>query len=154
MKLVKVKQKFYDLCRENNVENELLFNEKGRPCVLILKLRYKGDLRDFIVPLRSNISDRTLEWQYFALPPNPNTKPKHKHAIHYIKMFPISKKYIDKYVVDNDEYYKRLIKIIDSNESKIISECQSYLDKCSDGKKHIMTPNLDGIIKVLDEDTE
>lgn len=74
IKLVKVKQSFYDLCNENNVADELLFNECGRPCVLIVKLKYKGQLRDFVVPLRSNISKSTPRSQYFSLPPNPSLK--------------------------------------------------------------------------------
>lgn len=51
MRLVKVKQSFYDLIRENHVDEEILFNECGRPCILI-------------------ISNKTPHSQYFPLPPN------------------------------------------------------------------------------------
>lgn len=73
--LVKVKESFYNLCSQNSVDEELLFNECGRPCVLLVKLTYKGKDRDFVVPLRSNISARTPARQYLSLPPNPTTRP-------------------------------------------------------------------------------
>ena len=56
MRLVKVKQSFYELIKKNHVDEEILFNECGRPCVLIMDLEYKGLLRKFVVPLRSNIT--------------------------------------------------------------------------------------------------
>lgn len=55
MKLVKVNNEFYKKCMENGITEELMFNEKGRPCVLIVRLKYKNKKREFIVPLRSNI---------------------------------------------------------------------------------------------------
>lgn len=69
IRLVKVKQEFYSLCQEHNVDEELLFNEAGRPCVLLIRMNYKNNMHDFVVPLRSNISARTPRNQYFALPP-------------------------------------------------------------------------------------
>ena len=33
MKLVKVKESFYKLCKNNKVNDELMLNEDGRPCV-------------------------------------------------------------------------------------------------------------------------
>ena len=51
MRLVKVKQSFYNLIKKNHVDVEILFNECGRPCVLIMDLEYKGLLRKFVVPL-------------------------------------------------------------------------------------------------------
>ena len=80
MRLVKVKQEFYDLCIRHNVAKELLFNEEGRPCVLIMRLRYREEKRDFVVPLLSNISKYTPKEQYFSLPPNPKTKSGNKHG--------------------------------------------------------------------------
>lgn len=149
MNLVKVKQEFYDLCKEHNVADELLFNEAGRPCVLIVKLKYKGEARDFVVPLRSNISPMAPKNQYFSLPPNANTKSKHHHGIHYIKIFPIHKSYIDKYVVEGNAYYTNILSIMNKKEALIIKSCQEYLDECAKGNKHSMTPNIDGIIEVL-----
>lgn len=149
IKLVKVKQTFYDFCKENSVDEELLFNEKGRPCVLVLKLKYRGLMTDFIVPLRSNISPTIPGTQYFNLPPNPNTKPKHHHGVHYIKLFPIDRKYIDTYVTSGDKYYSTILNILNRKEKDIVDACQAYLKECENGNKHSMTPNLDGILTVL-----
>lgn len=151
MKLVKVKEAFYSLCAANGVSEELLHNEKGRPCVLIIQLKYKEKLRDFVIPMRSNISPNTPKWQFISLPPNNNTKPYHFHGIHYIKLFPINKSlFIDKYNVDKDEYYTKILKIIENKEKQIIEACQNYLTQCESGNKHAMTPNIDGILAVLD----
>ena len=70
MKLVKVNQKFYDLCKQYGVADELMENEAGRPGVLLVQLTYKGINRNFVVPLRSNISGKTPKEQYLSLPPN------------------------------------------------------------------------------------
>lgn len=67
MRLVKVKQSFYELIKKNHVDEEIVFNECGSPCVLIMDLEYKGLLRKFVVPLRSNISTKTPHNQYFPL---------------------------------------------------------------------------------------
>lgn len=150
MKLIKVKQTFYDLCKQHGVDEELLFNENGRPCVLIVSLKYKEKDRNFIVPLRSNIAPNVPKDQYCSLPPNPKTKPHHHHGVHYIKLFPIHKKFVDKYVVAGDPYYTNILNILNRKESTIVQACQDYLDACANGNKHIMTPNIDGIIAVLD----
>ena len=105
---------------------------------------------DFVVPLRSNISAKTPVNQYFPLPPNPKTKPNHKHGLHYYKLFPIDRKYIDSYQVAGDTYYTGLLQIINRKEPEIVQACQEYLKLCEQGKKHFITPNLDGIISVLE----
>lgn len=146
MKVVKVSKEFFDDCKKHNTYEELLESESGRPCVLIVKLKYRGRYHDFIVPLRSNISASTPDEQYFHLPPNPYTREGCSHGIHYIKLFPIHKKYIRKYRTDNDEYWELIKTKIDKNESEIISACQEYLNECEAGNKHYMTPNIDGIL--------
>lgn len=150
MKLVKVKQSFYTICVKNKVNDELMLNEDGRPCVLIIQLKYKGKTRDFAVPLRSNISPKTPRKQFKSLPPNPKTKPNHFHGIHYIKIFPIDKAYLDKYNVDKDPYYTTIQAILNRDEPDIISACQNYLFEIESDNKHYMTPNIDGILNVID----
>ena len=59
MRLVKVNNEFYEKCMQNNTTQELMFNEQGRPCVLIVRLKYKNKKREFIVPLRSMSSTCT-----------------------------------------------------------------------------------------------
>lgn len=150
MKLVKVKQSFYDLIAENHVENEIMFNEAGRPCVLIVRLKYKGNDRKFVVPLRSNISSRTPARQYFPLPPGRNTRDGNHHGVHYIKIFPIEDEYIDRFRISG-RFYEIIMQILNRNQARIIQDCQEYLKECEEGKKHPMTPDLDGIIEVLAE---
>ena len=134
MKLVKISNKFFNDCKKNNIHKELMFNEDGRPSVLIV---------------RSNISPTTPKNQYMSLPPNSKTKPHHSHGIHYIKIFPITDKYVQSYLI-SDPFDLMVKNIIDNNESEIIQACQDYLFECENGNKHFMTPDIDGIIKMLD----
>lgn len=150
MKLVKVSNKFFNECKKHNIHKELLFNEDGRPSVLIMKLKYKGDYHKFVVPLRSNISPRAPKEQYMSLPPNKNTKPKHSHGIHYIKLFPIKNEYVQSYMI-NDAFDLMIKQIIDNNEKDIVEACQDYLTECENGNKHYMSPDIDGILNMFAE---
>lgn len=92
--------------------------------------------------------------QYLPLPPNSKTKLHHSHGIHYIKIFPIIDKYVQTYLIS--EPFDLMIKNkIDDNEPIIVQACQDYLKQCENGNKHFMTPDIDGIIHMLDsqEDT-
>lgn len=53
MNIVKVKQSFYDLLIENHLDKEILTNKEGRPCVLVVRLKYRGITSDFVVPMLS-----------------------------------------------------------------------------------------------------
>lgn len=150
MKLVKISNKFFNECKKHNVHKELLFNEDGRPSVLIMKLKYKEGYHKFVVPLRSNISPKTPKAQYMSLPPNKNTKPKHSHGIHYIKLFPIKNEYVQSYLI-NDPFDLMIKQIIDNNEKDIIEACQAYLVECENGNKHYMSPDIDGILNMFVE---
>lgn len=148
MKQVKVKDSFFIKCKKYGTDSELLYNENGRPCVLLLKLKYKNKFHKFVVPMRSNISPTAPSDQFFKLPPNFNTKTNHYHGIHYIKLFPITDNYIEVYRIDSK--YDLLVKnIIDSAENEIIQNCQKYLSECENGNKHFMTPDIDGILSWL-----
>jgi len=148
MKLVKISNDFFNECKKHNIHEELMFNEGGRPSVLIVKLKYKEHYHKFVVPLRSNISSRTPKSQYFSLPPNSKTKPHHSHGIHYIKLFPIEDRYVQSYLI-NEPFDILVKKIIDNNEFVIIQSCQNYLKKYESGDRHFMTPDIDGIINML-----
>lgn len=149
MQLVKVKQEFYAKCIEQECAKELMFNELGSPCVLLVHLKYKNTIQKFVIPLRSNISGKTPRWQYFSLPPNSDTKSGNSHGIHYIKLFPIKDEYIDTYLIDKDSYKQMVKNIIDKHEAEIIKACQSYLEQIETGSKHPMTPDIDGILSWL-----
>lgn len=149
MQLVKVGEQFYQEYKKHGTDKELLFNKSGRPCVLIVKLKYKGQNHKFVVPLRSNIAANTPKNQYFALPPNSATKSGNRHGVHYIKLFPIDSKYIQKYRIENNAYMQQVKSILDKNEKDIITACQNYLYECEQGKKNPMTPDIDGILSWL-----
>lgn len=150
MRLVKVKKTFFTLCEKENVHNQLMRTKSGRPGVLIVKMSYRGVMRNFVVPLRSNIPGKAEEWEFKKLPPNKDTKPGFRHGVHYIKLFPITKDYIDKYNIDNSKYLLTVNTILDNSTKEIVDACQAYLKKYERGEKHKFSPDIDGIIRVLD----
>ena len=149
MNLVKVNSQFFADCITHGTDKELMFNKDGRPCILIMKLKYKGAYHKFAVPLRSNITADVPKEQYFALPPNSATKPGNRHGIHYIKIFPVDKRYVQKYRIENNTYLLQVKSILDKNEKQIISACQEYLKKYEQGLGHFMTPDIEGILSWL-----
>lgn len=148
-KIVKVSNQFYLDCKNHGTDRELLFNKNGRPCVLVIQLKYKEKRQDFIVPIRSDIVSNTSKNQYFPLPPNTTTKSGNRHGVHYIKMFPITKKYIQKYRIDNNSFLLNIKDILDRNEKEIVQACQDYLNVYEKGKGHPMSPDIDGILAWL-----
>lgn len=146
MKLVKVKKSFFDLCDDK----ELMQTKNGRPCVLLVSLKYKGKKHDFVVPLRSNISPNTPKDTYKNLPPNKTTKKNFHHGVHYTKLFPVSKEYIDTYLIDKDDYLVMVKGILDKSTKEIVTACQNYLNEYEKGNKNPYTPDIDKIIDILD----
>lgn len=149
MKLIKMSPSFYQLLSDNNLDSEIIHNEMGRPCILVLKLMYNGRFQDFAVPLRSNISPKTPSDEFIALPPNSKTKPEHHHGIHVIKMFPVDKRQCQKFLTDGDGFFEMIKRIIQKRESEIVECCQKYLDEYCAGKRHPYSPDIDGIIAIL-----
>lgn len=64
-------QDFFDLVEG---DRELMLKH-NRPCIVVVRLHFRGKRRDFVVPLRSNIAPNVPKDQYFALPPRPTTRP-------------------------------------------------------------------------------
>ena len=124
MRIVSIADEFFELCGDD----EELMTKRGRPFVLVVRLRYKGRRYDFAVPFRSNIAPNAPKDQYFALPPRPSTKPRRRHGIHFIKMFPISRRFVRRFRTDGNPYYESIQRIIDRNASVIAKGCQAYLD--------------------------
>lgn len=149
MNLVKVSSQFFSDCIAHGTDKELLFNKSGRPCILIMNLKYKGANHKFAVPLRSNIAANVPKEQYFALPPNSATRSGNRHGVHYIKIFPIDNRYLQKYRIENNTYLLQVKSILEKNEKQIINACQEYLTKYEQGLGHYMTPDIDGILSWL-----
>lgn len=154
MKLFKVHENFFNSCKSLEADpcNQLLHNEAGRPCVLLIRLKYKGENRDFVVPMKSNIAANTDKKTFFALPPNKRTKLGNYHGIYYVKLFPIDRKYIQPYLIVGNTYMQTIQAIIDKpdNEREIVNACQNYQAEYEKGNKNYYTPDIDLIIeKVL-----
>lgn len=146
MRIVSVSEEFLTLC--TSVDKELLL-KRGRPCVVLVHLRYKGMRYDFAVPMRSNIAPNTPKNQYFTLPPRPATKPHYRHGLHYIKMFPIQKKYQEKFRVEGNSYYENLVRILEKEKKRIVRECQEYLERYEQEGKPRFAVDIDNIIEIL-----
>lgn len=143
MKLVTLKKT--DL-QKYTIDPEML-QKAGRPCALIVRLKYKGRRIDFAVPIRSNISPSAPKDQYFPLPPRSTTKPKHRHGIHYIKMFPVNKSIVLRYRTSKNPNARLMKKIIDQNEKQIIIECQQYLTLYENGVRPQYSTDIDLLIQ-------
>lgn len=145
MKIVTIDKRLYKKYKE---DSELLHNA-DRPCVIVLKLKYKKHNYDFAVPIRSNIPAASPKEHYFALPPRPSTRPKNRHGIHYIKMFPVSKEYMMKYHTDGNMAATMMKAIIDKNTKTIVSECQNYLNNYENGNRPQYATDIDYLISQL-----
>ncbi len=146
MKFVTVSERFFDLCGE---DPELLFRENRRPHLLVVSLRYRGKRESFAVPLRSNIAAHTPRDQYFALPPRPSTRPGNHHGLHYVKMFPITKEYQEKFWVGEKSSYILYQDIINKHEKEIVTDCQTYLDRYAEGIRPRFSVDIDRILERL-----
>lgn len=124
--------------------------KQGRPCIVVVKLRFRGERRDFVVSLRSNIAPNVPKDQYFALPPRSTTRPGRRHDIHCIKMFPISRKYQRRFRADGSPYYETLQKTVDENTKCIVAERQAYLDRYETEGRPRYAVDIDRIIELLD----
>ena len=112
-------------------------------------LKYKNAHYDFAVPVRSNIPASAPKDQYFALPPRPQTKPRNRHGLHYIKMFPVTKQYLIRYHTEGNNFATLIQSIIDKNSKQIVTECQHYLDLYSQGIRPNFSTNIDYLLDQL-----
>lgn len=145
MKLVTINPK---LLEKYQSDPEVL-TKSGRPYVMVIHLIYKGKKYDFAVPIRSNIPAAAPKEQYFALPPRPTTRPKNRHGIHYIKMFPVTKEYLIRYRTEGNVFAQLIQSIIDKNTKKIVDACQAYLDQYASGQKPQFATNIDYLLTKL-----
>ena len=145
MKLVTINNA---LLLKYNGDSEIL-QKSTRPYVLVIRLKYKGLNYDFAVPIRSNIPASAPKNQYFALPPRPQTRPKNRHGLHYIKMFPLTKQYLVRYRTEGNNFAMLIQTLIDKNSKQIVDECQRYLDLYSQGIKPDYSTDIDYLIEQL-----
>ena len=131
-------------------EDREVLQKSGRPYVMVIRLRYRGRKWDFAVPIRSNIPASAPKEQYFPLPPRPTTRPKNRHGLHYIKMFPVSKRYLLRYRTEGNAFAELIQSIIDRNAKEIIAACQTYLDAYEKGTKPMYASDIDWLLNKLD----
>ncbi len=145
MKLVTINN---TLLSKYSGDTEIL-QKSTRPYVLVIRLKYRDFNYDFAVPIRSNIPASAPKNQYFSLPPRPQTRPKNRHGLHYIKMFPVTKQYLIRYRTDGNTFATLIQNIIDKNSKHIVDECQQYLDLYSQGNRPAYSTNIDYLIEQL-----
>ena len=145
MKIVSVNKKQLDkYCQDP----EFLHKSK-RPCVLVVRLKYKDRRYNFAIPFRSNIPAASPKDEYFPLPTRPTTKPGNRHGLHYIKMFPITNDKLQIYHTEGNAAATLYKKIIDDNQKRIVLECQKYLDKYESGDKPKFATDIDLLITLM-----
>lgn len=126
-----------------------ILQKDNRPCVLIVRLKYKRKNQDFAVPLRSNIKASASKEQYFPLPPRPTTKSGNRHGLHYIKMFPVSKQYLVRYRTEGNVFSQMIKSILDKNEKRIVQESQRYLSRYEAGDRPLFSTDIDFLLTQL-----
>lgn len=118
------------------INNALLLKYSGdsevlqkstRPYVLVIRLKYKDINYDFAVPIRSSIPASAPKNQYFALPPRPQTKPKNRHGLHYIKMFPVTKQYLVRYRIEGNNFATLIQNSLTKTVSKLLTSARDIL---------------------------
>lgn len=147
MKLVSINT---NLLEKYKGDQEVL-TKSGCPYVLVIRLKYKGQKYDFAVPIRSNIPAASPKDQYFALPPRSTTKPRNRHGIHYIKMFPVKKEYLIRYRTKGNAFACLIQSIIDKNTKRIVDDCQNYLNNYAAGRRPQFATDIDFLLKQLFE---
>jgi len=147
MKIVSIKESLLNEYRK--IDQEMLA-KRGRPCLLVIRLKYKGKNRMFAVPFRSNIAGNVPKDQYFPLPPRSTTKDGNRHGIHYIKMFPVEKRFLERYRLDTPSS-SLCASILEKNKKSIIEECQKYLNSYENGNHPLYATSIDAMIVKLSE---
>lgn len=150
MKIVTIKN---ELLNKYSGDSEVL-KKATRPCVLIVRLKYRGVSYDFAVPMRSNIPAAAPKDQYFSLPPRPQTRPRNHHGLHYIKMFPVKKQYLVRYRTEGNEFATIISSIIDKNSKQIVDACQQYLDLYGKGIRPAYATDIEYLIEQLNKTEE
>lgn len=147
MKLITISNQLADELQA--LDSEFLLNKNGRPCVLVIRLKYAGRRQDFAIPLRSNIPPAEQKANYFPLPPRATTKPHHRHGLHFVKMFPITKGHTQKFHTDNNAEYKRINNILDKNTRQIVAQAQAYLTAYEQGNRSLYATNIDKLLDYI-----
>ncbi len=147
MRLVSIDDGYVDLLSSHDRE---FMQKRGRPCVLLVRLKFRGVRRDFAVPLRSNIAPNVPKDQFFPLPPRPTTRSRHRHGVHYIKMFPVTRDRVRRFRTEGNQYYEKLLSILAKGERQIVKDCQEYLNRYESEGRPRYAVDLDRAISLME----
>lgn len=148
MNIVSISGEFIELCSSG--DREFMIGH-GRPCIIVGMLRFRGKRRDFAVPFRSSIAPNVPKDQYFPLPPRPSTRARHRHGVHYIKIFSIKKRHARLFRIEGNEYYRNIQGTIGSHTKDVVNACQRYLDRYETCGRPRFVVDVDRIIGLLDQ---
>ncbi len=146
MKLVTVSEELLKKYREQDSE---VLQENDRPYMLLVKLKYHGKRVDFAIPLRSNIPPGAPRKQYFPLPNRSTTREYCHHGIHYIKMIPIKKQYIQRFHTDGDIFSTLIAAYIEKHEKDVVKQCQAYLDAYQAFERQEFCTDIDRLLEIM-----
>ncbi len=148
IKVVTIHDDFFRLFEDDSDCELLKVKEEmhRRPCLILIKIRYKSKKYTFALPLRSNISSRTPKNTYFALPNRPITRDGNHHGIHYSKAFPVDPKYFLPYKMDGDILGELILATIEKNINKVIQDFKKYIDEYENGIKPKYCVDIDNAI--------
>ncbi len=87
-------------------------------------------LREDIIVMRLVSIDTTLfdKYKNDSGVLTKSKRPKNRHDLHYIKMFPVTNKYLRRYRTEGNQFATLIPTIIDKNTKIIVDDCQTYLD--------------------------
>ena len=144
--LVSVDTKLIEYFRKTDKE---VMEENNRPFVLVLRLLYRHRNHDFAIPIRSNIAPNVPVKQYFNLPPRAKTKPYHHHGIHFIKVIPVNRKYLQTYKIDKSVQGQMVYSFVEKHLSEIVKKMQQYLSEYENGNRPQYSTDIDALIALL-----
>lgn len=75
--------------------------------------------------------------------------PHHRHGLHFVKMFPITKGHTQKFHTDNNAEYKRINNILDKNTRQIVAQAQAYLTAYEQGNRSLYATNIDKLLDYI-----
>lgn len=149
-KLVGISEDYFKYFDDSELLSSTDTNGNRRPFVIIMRLKYRGEKRNFAIPLRSNIPSYYNSKEYVSLPPRDKTKSNYVHGLHIIKMFPVTKKFFLKYHVSSIQD-KLIQAVIDKNFDEVFEKAKSYLNDLENDKPHKYGVDIDNMIRIIEQ---
>lgn len=149
IKIVSLKDSFFDLFKDGSDNEILQINPEHhkRPCLVLIKTKYKDRNYTFALPFRSNISKSAPKHTYHQLITNFKTEKKNRHGLHYIKALPVdSTKYFNAYIPENNLKDKLVMAQVEKELPDIIKEFNAYLRNYEAGVREKFCVDIDNAI--------